>query len=300
MTTTTTHVTGVLGRHRPSERVLRSATYVRSRRANRLKITLGAVLCSVVVLPVVFAGLLPIPDPLAQDLTARLQPPLSPDHLFGTDALGRDLLSRVLYGGQISLRIGVLAVLISGVVGIVAGMGAGYFGGKADAIVSRMIEAQMSLPLLMLLLLVIAVFGPSITVLTIVLAFAQWPETARLARSLTLVERGKLYVDAARVLGAGGRRILLRHILPNIISRVMVVVLLLLAMAVLLESALAYLGLGVARPYATWGRIISDGQQYLTTAWWLTTIPGIAISLLVVGVNLLGEGIRDKMTAGRD
>jgi peptide/nickel transport system permease protein len=298
--TPTTDVTGVLGRHRPSERVLRSATYVRSRRANRLKITLGALLCSVVVLPVVFAGLLPIPDPLAQDLSARLQPPLSPGHLFGTDALGRDLLSRVLYGGQISLRIGVLAVLISGVVGIVAGMVAGYFGGTADAIISRLIEAQLSLPLLMLLLLVIAVFGPSITVLTVVLAFAQWPETARLARSLTLVERGKLYVDAARVLGAGGRRILLRHILPNIISRVMVVVLLLLAMAVLLESALAYLGLGVARPYATWGRIISDGQQYLTTAWWLTTIPGIAISLLVVGVNLLGEGIRDKMTAGRD
>jgi peptide/nickel transport system permease protein len=122
---TSTHVAGALKRHRPSERVLRSATYVRSRRANRLKIVLGAVLCSVVVLPVVFAGLLPIPDPLAQDLSARLQPPLSPDHLFGTDALGRDLLSRVLYGGQISLRIGVLAVLISGVIGIVAGMVAG-------------------------------------------------------------------------------------------------------------------------------------------------------------------------------
>lgn len=297
---TTTDVAGVLKRHRPSERVLRSATYARSRRANRLKIVLGAILCSVVVLPVVFAGLLPIPDPLAQDLSARLQPPLSPDHPLGTDALGRDLLSRVLYGGQISLRIGVLAVLISGVVGIIAGMIAGYFGGWIDVIISRLIEAQMSLPLLMLLLLVIAVFGPSITVLTVVLAFAQWPETARLARSLTLVERGKLYVDAARVLGAGWRGILLRHILPNIISRVMVVVLLLLAMAVLLESALAYLGLGVARPYATWGRVISDGQQYLTTAWWLTTIPGIAISLLVVGVNLLGEGIRDKLTAGRD
>lgn len=280
--------------------MLRSATYMRSRRANRLKIVIGAVLCAVVVLPVVFADLLPISDPLAQDISARLQPPLTPDHLFGTDALGRDLLSRVLYGGQISLRIGVLAVLISGLVGIVAGMTAGYFGGWADTIISRLIEAQMSLPLLMLLLLVIAVFGPSITVLTVVLAFAQWPETARLARSLTLVERGKLHIDAARTLGTEWHGILLRHILPNIISRVMVVVLLLLAMAVLLESALAYLGLGVARPFATWGRIISDGQEYLTTAWWLTTIPGIAISLLVVGVNLLGEGMRDKLTAGRD
>jgi peptide/nickel transport system permease protein len=280
--------------------VLRSAAYARNRRANRFKITLGAVLCSVVVLPVVFAAMLPIPDPLTQDLPARLQPPLSPGHLFGTDALGRDLLSRVLYGGQVSLRIGVLAVLISGVIGIVTGMLAGYFGGWVDAVISRLIEAQLSLPLLMLLLLVIAVFGPSITVLTIVLAFAQWPESARLARSLTLVERGKLYIDASRVLGAGSRDILLRHILPNIISRVMVVILLLLAMAVLLESALAYLGLGVARPFATWGRIIADGQQYLTTAWWLTTIPGIAIAVLVVGVNLLGEGVRDKLAAGRD
>lgn len=284
--------------HRPSDRELRSAAYARNRRSSLVKIWVGAVLCAVVILPVTFAGLLPIPGPLAQDIAARLQPPMSPGHVLGTDALGRDLLSRLLYGGQVSLRIGVLAVLISGVVGIVAGMLAGYFGGWTDTIVSRLIEAQLSLPLLMLLLLVIAVFGPSIAVLTVVLAFAQWPETARLARSLTLVERGKLYIDAARVLGAGARATIVRHILPNIANRVMVVVLLLLAQAVLLESALAYLGLGVARPFATWGRIISDGQQYLTTAWWLTTIPGLVIALLVVGVNLLGEGIRDKISEG--
>jgi peptide/nickel transport system permease protein len=295
---TSTAKPGFVAGHRPSARVLRSAAYARSRRANRVKIVVGAVLCAVVILPVTFAGLLPIADPLTQDITARLQPPFSQGHLLGTDALGRDLLSRLLYGGQVSLRIGVLAVLISGVVGIVAGMLAGYFGGWTDTIVSRLIEAQLSLPLLMLLLLIIAVFGPSITVLTVVLAFAQWPETARLARSLTLVERGKLYIDAARVLGASARATIVRHILPNIVSRVMVVVLLLLAQAVLLESALAYLGLGVARPFATWGRIISDGQQYLTTAWWLTTIPGLVISLLVVGVNLLGEGIRDKLSEG--
>jgi peptide/nickel transport system permease protein len=294
----TVDTASISGRHRPSDRVLRSAAHARSRRSNRVKMSIGAVLCAVVIVPVAFAALLPIPDPLTQDISARLLPPLSPDHVLGTDALGRDLLSRLVYGGQVSLRIGGLAVLISGVVGVIAGMSAGYFGGWTDTIISRLIEAQLSLPLLMLLLLIIAVFGPSVTVLTVVLAFAQWPETARLARSLTLVERGKLYIDAARVLGAGARATIVRHILPNILSRVMVVVLLLLAQAVLLESALAYLGLGVARPYATWGRIISDGQQYLTTAWWLTTIPGLAIALLVVGVNLLGESIRDRLSEG--
>lgn len=295
-----TSMSGYFARHSPSRKVLRAASHAQNRRANRVKIIVGAVLCGIVVLPVVFAGLLPIPDPLQQDLSARLAPPFTSGHLLGTDALGRDLLSRTLYGGQVSLRIGILAIIISGVVGIIAGMLAGYFGGWPDMIISRLIEAQMSLPTLMLLLLVIAVFGPSILILTLVLAFAGWPETARLSRSLTLVERSKLHIDAARVLGAGSRAIISRHILPNIVSRAMVVVLLLLAQAVLLESALAYLGLGVARPYATWGRIISDGQQYLTTAWWLTTIPGLAISLLVVGVNLLGEGIRDKLTDGRD
>src|SRR5215207_11548335 len=295
-----TSMTDYVARHRPSGKVLRSASHVRNRRANRVKITVGAILCGIVVLPVIFAGLLPIPDPLQQDLAARLAPPLTSGHLLGTDALGRDLLSRTLYGGQVSLRIGILAIIISGLVGIIAGMLAGYFGGWPDMIISRLIEAQMSLPTLMLLLLVVAVFGPSIVILTLVLAFAGWTETARLSRSLTLVERSKLHLDAARVLGAGTRATITRHILPNIVSRVMVVVLLLLAQAVLLESALAYLGLGVARPFATWGRIISDGQQYLTSAWWLTTIPGLAISLLVVGVNLLGEGIRDKLTDGRD
>ena len=295
-----TSMTNYVARHRPSAKALRSASHARNRRANRVKIVVGSLLCAFIVLPVVFAGLLPIPDPLQQDLSARLAPPFSSGHLLGTDALGRDLLSRALYGGQVSLRIGILAIIISGVVGIIAGMLAGYFGGWPDLIISRLIEAQMSLPTLMLLLLMVAVFGPSVLILTLVLAFAGWPETARLSRSLTLVERSKLHIDAARVLGAGSRAIIARHILPNIISRAMVVVLLLLAQAVLLESALAYLGLGVARPYATWGRIISDGQQYLTTAWWLTTIPGLAISLLVVGVNLLGEGIRDKLTDGRD
>ena len=160
--------------------------------------------------------------------------------------------------------------------------------------ISRLLEAQLSLPLLMMLLLVVALFGPSIPVITFVIAIAQWPEIARITRSLVLVEREKPYIAAAHVLGSGNVATLVRHIVPNIIKRRRWCVLLLLAQAVLLESALCYLGAGPQRPFATWGRIISDGQDYVTTSWWLVTLPGLVIALLVVGVNLLGDGLRDR------
>lgn len=249
---------------------------------------------ALVVLPVALANLLPLPEANAQDLSQRRLPPLSAGHLLGTDQLGRDLLSRLLHGGQVSLSVGVLAVLVSGLIGIVAGSAAGFFGGWVDALVSRFLEAQLALPLLMMLLLVVALFGPSVTVITCVIAVAQWPEVARLTRSLVLVEREKPYVAAARVLGLRGWQILTRHIVPNVVRPVSLVVLLLLAQAVLLESALSFLGAGPQRPFATWGRIISDGQAYITTSWWLVTLPGLVIALLVVGVNLLGDGLRDR------
>jgi peptide/nickel transport system permease protein len=194
------------------------------------------------------------------------------------------------------LLIGVLAIALSGVIGIAAGAAAGYFGGWVDTVISRLLEAQMSLPLLLMLLLVVALFGPSVPVITLVIAVAQWPEPARLTRALVLVEREKPYVAAAQVLGLGRLKIIARHIIPNILSQTLVVVFLLLAQAVLLESALSFLGAGVQRPYPTWGGIISDGRElFVTGAWWLVTIPGIAIALLVLGVNLLGDGLRDRV-----
>ncbi|WP_431904570.1 ABC transporter permease [Amycolatopsis thermoflava] len=279
--------------------VLARASATRRRRAVRLKLWAGSVCTLVVVLPILLAGVLPLPGPNDQDLARRRLPPLSEGHLFGTDQLGRDLLSRVLHGGQVSLAIGVLAVLVSGLVGLLAGAAAGYFGGWVDAVVSRLLEAQLSLPLLMMLLLVVALFGPSIPVITFVIAIAQWPEVARLTRSLVLVEREKPYVAAARVLGLRRPAILARHVLPNVVRPASLVVLLLLAQAVLLESALSYLGAGPQRPFATWGRIISDGQDYITTSWWLITLPGLVIALLVVGVNLLGDALRDSARRGR-
>jgi peptide/nickel transport system permease protein len=273
---------------------LKRAAATRRRRSRRLKLVAGTVCTAVVVLPVVLANLLPLPGPNLQDLGQRRLPPLTGGHLFGTDQLGRDLLARVLHGGQVSLLIGVLAVLVSGVVGILAGSAAGYFGGWVDAVVSRLLEAQLSLPLLMMLLLVVALFGASVPVITVVIALAQWPEVARISRSLVLVEREKPYVDAARMLGLRRAGVLAVHVIPNIIRRAGLVVLLLLAQAVLLESALSYLGAGPQRPFATWGRIISDGQDYITTSWWLVTLPGLVIVLLVVGVNLVGDALYER------
>jgi peptide/nickel transport system permease protein len=273
---------------------VKKAAATRRSRDSRLKIWIGSLCALAVILPVAFARVLPIPDPDTTQLGARRLPPLTDGHLFGTDQLGRDLLARILYGGQVSLAIGILAVIVSGLIGIVLGSLAGYYGGWVDAVVSRLLEAQMSLPLLMMLLLVVALFGPSIPVITFVIAIAQWPEVARLTRSLVLVEREKPYVAAAKVLGVGSVATLIRHVIPNIAKAATLVVLLLLAQAVLLESALSYLGAGPQRPFATWGRIISDGQDYITTSWWLVTLPGLAIVLLVVGVNLLGDGLRER------
>ncbi|WP_432245757.1 ABC transporter permease [Arthrobacter sp. G.S.26] len=278
-----------------TKQLLKRSSAARRERSAKVKMVLGAFLTAIVVLPIVLAQVLPLPDVDAQNITSRFLPPLSGGHLFGTDQLGRDILSRVLHGGQVSLTIGVLAVVISGVVGVVLGALAGFFGGWVDAVVSRLIEAQLSLPLLMMLLLVVALFGPSIPVITFVIAIAQWPEPARLTRSLVLVEREKPYVQAAKVLGLPQLTTLVKHIIPNVINQVIVVVLLLLATAVLMESALSFLGAGPQRPFATWGRIISDGQDFLTTSWWIVTLPGAVIAILVVGVNLLADGLRDRV-----
>ena len=297
MSSPTTHVVEPPAKPRPSavtERDIARAGATRRRRDSRVKIWVGTIAVLIVVAPVALARILPVPSPDATNLGARRLPPLTDGHLFGTDQLGRDLLARVLYGGQVSLVIGVLAVLVSGLIGLTLGAMAGYRGGWTDTVISRLLEAQLSLPLLMMLLLVVALFGPSIPVITFVIAIAQWPEIARLTRSLTLVEREKPYIAAAHVLGLGNIAILVRHIVPNIVKQVSLVVLLLLAQAVLLESALSYLGAGPQRPFATWGRIISDGQDYVTTSWWLVTLPGLVIALLVVGVNLLGDGLRDR------
>lgn len=288
-----THAAEPVRRSAVTKAQIKGSSAARRARSTRIKLWLGTILTLIVVVPIALANLLPIADPNMQDLGARRLAPLVDGHLFGTDQLGRDLLSRVLFGGQTSLMIGVLAVVVSGAVGVILGSIAGFYGKWADVIISRVLEAQLSLPLLMMLLLVVALFGPSIPVITGVIAIAQWPEVARLTRSLVLVEREKPYVDAAKTLGLPKVQILAQHVIPNIFKQASLVILLLLAQAVLLESALSFLGAGPQRPFSTWGRLISDGQDYITTSWWMVTLPGLFIVVLVVGVNLLGDALRD-------
>ncbi|WP_159610872.1 ABC transporter permease [Glutamicibacter sp. JC586] len=288
-----THAAEPVRRSAVTKAQIKGSSAARRARSTRIKLWLGTILTLIVVVPIAMANLLPIADPNMQDLGARRLAPLVDGHLFGTDQLGRDLLARVLFGGQTSLMIGVLAVVVSGAVGVILGSIAGFYGKWADVIISRVLEAQLSLPLLMMLLLVVALFGPSIPVITGVIAIAQWPEVARLTRSLVLVEREKPYVDAAKTLGLPKVQILAQHVIPNIFKQASLVILLLLAQAVLLESALSFLGAGPQRPFSTWGRLISDGQDYITTSWWMVTLPGLFIVVLVVGVNLLGDALRD-------
>ena len=206
----------ILGRDSAVNKVLlRRSAAVRRARYSTIKIWVGAICAGVVIIPVVLARVLPLPDPIVGALSESSLPPFSAGHLLGTDPNGRDLLSRILHGGQTSLVIGMLAIFVSGLVGIVAGAAAGYFGGWVDTIISRLLEAQMALPLLLMLLLVVALFGPSIPVITLVIAFAQWPEPARITRALVLVEREKPYVAAARVLGLPKFAILRRHVVPE-------------------------------------------------------------------------------------
>lgn len=288
-----THAAEPVRRSAVTKAQIKGSSAARRARSTGIKLWLGTILTLIVVVPIALANLLPIADPNMQDLGARRLAPLVDGHLFGTDQLGRDLLARVLFGGQTSLMIGVLAVVVSGAVGVILGSIAGFYGKWADVIISRVLEAQLSLPLLMMLLLVVALFGPSIPVITGVIAIAQWPEVARLTRSLVLVEREKPYVDAAKTLGLPKVQILAQHVIPNIFKQASLVILLLLAQAVLLESALSFLGAGPQRPFSTWGRLISDGQDYITTSWWMVTLPGLFIVVLVVGVNLLGDALRD-------
>jgi peptide/nickel transport system permease protein len=259
----------------------------------------GGLLILTVLGPLLLAPALGMPDPVQVDLSRRLQPPLTQGHVLGTDELGRDFLSRLVWGGRSSVMIGVGAVVASGLLGLAVGIAAGFRGGVTDTIASRLIEVQLSIPTTMLLLLVIAILGSSVVVVVGVLALANWVVTARLSRAMTLVEREKLYVAALRSMGASHVRILLRHILPNIFRQLLVIAMLQLASALLLESALSFLGFGVQRPFPTWGRILADGRPYVTSAPWLVVLPGLAISLLVLGVNLVGGRIYEAVSGDR-
>jgi peptide/nickel transport system permease protein len=237
-------------------------------------------------------------DPYAQDVSRRLIPPIwqakgTWDHVLGTDKLGRDYLSRLLYGGQISLLIGIAAALISGLIGTVLGLCAGYFGGWVDAVVSYVVTTRLAMPVVLVALATAALVGGSLKVVVLVLGLLLWDRFAVVTRAATQQIRNQDFISAARASGLTDLRIVLQEILPNILNVLIVVATLEMAHAILLEAALSFLGLGVQPPLPSWGLMIAEGKQYMFFQPWVITIPGVALLLLVLAINLLGDGLRD-------
>lgn len=235
-------------------------------------------------------------DPAAQgDIVATRYLAPSAEHWMGTDKFGRDVYSRVLYGSRISLTIGFIAVAIAVVLGTAVGAVAGYFGGKTDSILMRFTDMMLSFPRLVLLIVVIALFTPSIWLVVVVLGLTGWMNNARIVRGEVLSLREREFIQAAKALGMGDGRIILRHVIPNTLAPIIVSATLLIGQTILTEAALSFLGLGVQPPTASWGNMISDGRDALINAWWIATFPGLAIVFIVTAFNLLGDGLRDAL-----
>jgi peptide/nickel transport system permease protein len=236
-------------------------------------------------------------DPYAQSLMSRNLEPLSsaergPLHLIGTDFLGRDLFSRMIYGARVSLSVGFLSVAISGSFGIMIGLIAGYFGGRVDSIIMRIVDMAMAFPTLLLALVILYSAGASFWNVILVIAITRWMIYARVARSLTLTLRESVFVEAVRALGSPHKRIIARHLLPNILSPMLALATLEMASVILTEASLDFLGLGIQPPESSWGLMLAQGRQYMTSAWWLVTFPGLAILFTTLAFNLVATWLR--------
>ncbi len=262
-------------------------------RRNRLAVAGAAVVVGLGIVAL-FCPYLAPHDPNEIYLTEKYLPP-SREHLFGTDGYGRDVFSRVLYGSRISMTVGFVSSGLAGLIGVLVGAVAGYFGGKIDSLLMRLVDLVLSFPSFFLLLMVIAMLEPNIYNVMIVIALTSWPGLARMVRAEVLSVRERDYVQAAILQGVGHWRLIWRHIIPNVMAPVFVAVTLGVASAILVESGLSFLGLGVQPPTPSWGNILADGRAVIAFAWWLTVFPGLAIFVTVLGYNLLGEGLRDAL-----
>ena len=239
-------------------------------------------------------------DPTRQMLLKRLRPPMweargMREHPLGTDHLGRDILSRILYGGRISLGVGLSAVTLSCLIGVTLGLLAGFHGGRTDAFIMRIVDVFLAIPYILLAMGVVFALGASLVNVILVMAVTRWVQFARVVRADVLSIREREFVSGARARGNRSMRLLLRHVLPNALTPIIVVATLELAFMIIYESALSFLGLGVQPPTPTWGWMLADGRNYIATAWWLATFPGLAIMLTVLAVNLLGDWLRDTL-----
>lgn len=252
----------------------------------------GIVIVTFFMVVACFAPLIATHEPSATDLQSVLKAPSSV-HFFGTDEVGRDVFSRVVYGTRISIFVGFIAVGISSLIGIVLGLIAGYYGGIIDSIVMRFTDIMLSFPTFFLILAIIAFLSPSIVNVMVVIGLTGWMGVARLVRAEVMSVKKREYISAVVIQGLSVSKIMFKHILPNVLSPVIVTATLGVAGAILLESSLSFLGLGVQPPDASWGNILTEGQRNITNAWWLSLFPGLAIVITAIGYNLLGEGLRD-------
>jgi ABC-type dipeptide/oligopeptide/nickel transport system permease subunit len=267
-------------------------------RRNRLAVAGGAIVLMFSLLAILAPWIAPH-DPERGDLVHRLRPPRwlsgGSGYLLGTDNLGRDVLSRIIYGTRISLSLGLVVITVCTVVGVALGLISGYAGGVVDAAIQRTVDVLLAFPYLVLAIALMGLFGPGFANMVVALACKEWVTSCRIVRSEVLALKEAAFVESARVIGASPCRILLVHMLPNVIPGAIVVATLRVGWVVLMEASLSFLGLGIQPPKPSWGAIIADGRDYLFRGWWISTFPGVAILLFVLGMNLLGEGLRDAL-----
>lgn len=264
----------------------------------RLKRSPNAWVGGIIVLTLIVVALLaPVIGPEGfddQDLLRRLKPPSS-EHLLGTDSFGRDMMTRLVWGARISLQVGMISVFIGGTVGITMGLIAGYYQGKTDRIIMGVVDVLLAFPGILLAIAIVAALGPGLYNVMIAVGIGRIPRFARLVRGQVLSVREREFVEAAHALGSSDFRIIMRHLLPNVFSPILILASLDIAAAILSASGLSFLGLGAQPPLPDWGGMITSGREYIRTAWWLSTFPGVAIILTVLGFNLLGDGLRDAL-----
>lgn len=267
----------------------------RSRRAVvGLAVLLSAIICAIL------ANLVAPYSPDALNLAVARKPPLFADaqgqsYLLGTDALGRDILSRILHGARVSLTVGLVAVLLAGAIGVPIGLIAGFYGGRIEAAVMRLADVQLAIPGLLLAIALVAVVGGSLLTIIAILGFTGWVGYARIVRGQVLSLKERPFVEAARCAGARDGHILVRHILPNVWTPIIIVATNHVGGVIIAESSLTFLGIGVPRSMPTWGTMIADGRSYIETAWWIATFPGLVLTLTVLGIYILGDGLRDVL-----
>lgn len=264
-----------------------------------------AALAGSLILAIVVGAALAAPwvaphDPAKQSLVRRFTPPIwqaggNAAYPLGTDQVGRDVLSRIIHGARISLLVGVSAVIVSLIVGVAAGLVSGFVGGRVDTVIGTIVDVTLSFPQILLALAFVAALGPSLVTIIVVLGLTGWERYTRVVRAEVMALREKEFIEAARAIGVGRLRIMARHVLPNTVSSIVVMSTLQVAQAILAEAALSFLGVGSGRAYPTWGQMISLGRDFVTVAWWLPTLPGLAILLTVLAINLVGDRLRDAL-----